>query len=179
MILHCLYTYIYLIYIYISRTCTCRKVQLALAMLLWKQLSHHRGNTAWPPRLFQLPVIMALNFTCSNVILSGDSMGTQWIHGPGWNHRGILKFNPSHLNPLPTGSGGGEGRILKNHLSCTVRNDVHHAKWNLSIRTARIPLRSMMQIVIPASWYDMYCGFAIHYIVKEELWSWNKHWTQN
>ena len=34
--------------------------------------SLHRGNTAWPPRLFQLPVIIASNFTCSKVILSGD-----------------------------------------------------------------------------------------------------------
>ena len=29
-----------------------------------------RGNTAWPPRLFQLPVIITSNFTCSKVILS-------------------------------------------------------------------------------------------------------------
>ena len=34
--------------------------------------SLHHGNTAWPPRLFQLPVIIASNFTCSKVILSGD-----------------------------------------------------------------------------------------------------------
>ena len=34
--------------------------------------SLHRGNTAWPPRLFQLPVIIASNFTCSKVIFSGD-----------------------------------------------------------------------------------------------------------
>ena len=27
--------------------------------------SLHRGNTAWPPRLFQLPVIIASNYTCS------------------------------------------------------------------------------------------------------------------
>ena len=33
----------------------------------------------------------------------------QRIHQPGWNHRGILKFNPFHPNPLPTGSGGGGG----------------------------------------------------------------------
>ena len=30
------------------------------------------GTTAWPPRLFQLPVIIALNFTCWKVILSSD-----------------------------------------------------------------------------------------------------------
>ena len=34
--------------------------------------SLHRGNTVWPPRLFQLPVIIASNFTCSKVILPGD-----------------------------------------------------------------------------------------------------------
>ena len=34
--------------------------------------SHHRINTAWPPRLFKLPVIIASNFTCSKVILSGN-----------------------------------------------------------------------------------------------------------
>ena len=32
----------------------------------------HRGNTAWPPQLFQLPVIIASNFTCLRVILSSD-----------------------------------------------------------------------------------------------------------
>ena len=34
--------------------------------------SLHHENTAWPPRLLQLPVIIASNFTCSKVILSGD-----------------------------------------------------------------------------------------------------------
>ena len=34
--------------------------------------SLHRGNTAWPQQLFQLPVIIACNFTCSKVILSGN-----------------------------------------------------------------------------------------------------------
>ena len=32
----------------------------------------HHGTTTWPPWLFQLPVIIALNFTCSKVILSSD-----------------------------------------------------------------------------------------------------------
>ena len=32
----------------------------------------HRGNSAWSPRLFLLPVIIALNFTWLKVILSGD-----------------------------------------------------------------------------------------------------------
>ena len=44
------------------------KVQLALATPLWKQLSHFIAETL----LFQLPVIIASNFTCSKVILSGD-----------------------------------------------------------------------------------------------------------
>ena len=47
------------------------------------------------------------------------SAGTQRIQRPGWNHRGILKFNPSHANPPPpphpTPRAGGEwirvGRI--------------------------------------------------------------------
>ena len=34
--------------------------------------SLHCGNTAWPPRLFQFPVIITSNFTCSKVILSGE-----------------------------------------------------------------------------------------------------------
>ena len=34
--------------------------------------SLHRGNTPWPPRLFQLPIIIAMNFTCSKAILSSD-----------------------------------------------------------------------------------------------------------
>ena len=68
----------------------------------------HRGNTVWPLRPFQLPVIIASNFTCSKVILSGS-----FYHGntadpparvkPPW----VLNFNPSHSNPLPTGSGEG------------------------------------------------------------------------
>ena len=32
----------------------------------------HRGTTAWPPWLFQLPVIIVSNFTCSKGILSSD-----------------------------------------------------------------------------------------------------------
>ena len=77
----------------------------------------HRGNAAWPPRLFHLPVIIASNFTCLKVILSGNFYrGMQRIHRPGWNHSGILKFYPSHSNPLPTGSGcwGGDGNFEKN-----------------------------------------------------------------
>ena len=54
-------------------TAHAEKVWLALATPLWKQLSHFIPETpCGPPWLFQLPVIIASNFTCSKVILSGD-----------------------------------------------------------------------------------------------------------
>ena len=44
----------------------------------------HRRNTVWPPWLFQLPVIIALNFTCSKVILSADFYRRNTVDPPAW-----------------------------------------------------------------------------------------------
>ena len=44
----------------------------------------HRGTTACPPRLFQLPVIIASNFTCSKVILSSDFYCGNAVDPPAW-----------------------------------------------------------------------------------------------
>ena len=72
----------------------------------------HHGNTAWSPWLFQLPVIIALNFTCSKVILSGDF------------YRRNAADPPARVQPLwdtrILSPPAREVGILKNHLSCTV-----------------------------------------------------------
>ena len=99
---------------------TCRKSTTGFSHApLETAFSLHRWNTAWPPRLFQLPVIIASNFTYSKVILSGEVYRGNAADSPvRWNHCEILKFNPSLSNPLPTSSRGGVD--LKDHLSCIV-----------------------------------------------------------
>ena len=83
--------------------------------------SLHRGNTTWPPRLFQLPVIISSNFTRSKVILSGDFYRGNAVDPPArvkppWDTK-IYSF-PLESNPHQLGGWG--GGILKNHMSCTV-----------------------------------------------------------
>ena len=81
----------------------------------------HRGNTAWLPWLFQLPVIIASNFTCSKVILSGDfyrgNAGDPlaWVK-PLWDNK-ILILPTQIVSPSACGGGVILKKTLK--LYCT------------------------------------------------------------
>ena len=92
---------------------TCQKSMTGFSHApLETAFSLHRGNTVWPPpQLLQLPVIIASNFTCSKVILSGDFYRGNAIDPPArvkppWDTK-ILSF-PLESTPHRLGGGGVE-----------------------------------------------------------------------